>query len=415
MMRTMMLPKGFRDTWGEEFLSAERIRAIFRKRGHEIGCIDLATSPVSYAETFRQRNNAVDGRVFEFSDKSNRILVLTPDSYYAVMGWYARQGLFLPERIHFTSEVFRYRHQKRRHFTQLGFTLINEQNETEGLALIARAAIKAIKCDMGVDVTIRVTDLGIWENLFRVEGLASEQIKGILKYLRYAEDDATKYKILSAFIKDDPRRLFAQGLLGDEVGSRAEDLPELADSISFAKTVIKGMDCDFTIAPANFHSSEFKNGFSFQLVTMRNEISGEGGIMTLHAQKLNARITSYVSFCSGVEFFIRRGYVDNCLDLDSRVLLVHEPGLEEAATAQADILNGMGLACIVLPDRRDHNRAFKAYMARSGWILRISHGAGDTRWFRLSHAVSGSKLETSSTQDLYALIRKQVGEQERCT
>jgi hypothetical protein len=410
----MQLPKGFRDIWHEEYLQAEAVFSAFRRRAHDIGCCDLVTSPVSCAEACDQGNNTTDDRIFRFKDKGGRDLVLTPDSYHAVLGWYLRERTFLPERVFFSSQVFRYRHQKYRHFTQIGFAIINEDSEEARLAAMARAAIKAVKLDLGVEIEIRVTDLSLWENLLKAEGHTPDAVKLIIKDIRFAESDAEKVAIVRRHILDEDRQKTLVFLLGCREVDNVQDHPMFAHSLSFARYVVRGLGCGYSVSPDNFHSSEFKNGLSFQLVTPAKEVCGEGGIMTNHAQKFSDKIKSYLSFCSGIEFFIRHRHAAVKVDLTRRALLVHASELHDEALADADALNTLGLSCILLPATGERPGILKSYIPRSGWLIRLKTQAGGVQR-TLKNLLTGAS-ETPSTRDaLTSDILTQLQKKTKCT
>lgn len=164
------LPRGFKDRDYQWLAREQHILSTFYTTARQLGFDALKLSPVGFADTFVYASRAVGDKAFEFFDKRNRKLMLSPDSTGGLMRWYtstrtARQ----PTWTAFVAPAFRYRHMSgdaTRHFTQIGFAVVNPFKSAELVgehSLWSAEALGRLFDGLGIVFTAYVSDLGaIW-------------------------------------------------------------------------------------------------------------------------------------------------------------------------------------------------------------------------------------------------------------
>ena len=123
----LRLPHGMFDR-DEEWIKRERaILENHAKSGEKIGCKLKKYSPLGYSSTFIRGANTAKDKVYTLNSKSGKSLILSCDSTPSVFRNYIAQNNGQPQRISFVAPLFRYRNSHSRHFTQIGYSMINEK------------------------------------------------------------------------------------------------------------------------------------------------------------------------------------------------------------------------------------------------------------------------------------------------
>jgi histidyl-tRNA synthetase len=374
----LRLPRGFHDTSRQE-LDVERfVIDAFVRRGCQIGCSRLRTSPVGHAATFLHGVHTAGEKVFAFEDRAGRPLMLTPDSTPGLLRWYLSQGLTGPRRLFFQSPLFRYRRQKYRNFQQIGFTLINEHyrkldDVDEGALLLARTALRTIVNDLGLRFTMRVTDFGVWHDCLHQIGLSKSQIlelQNALRSMSLAEREAW----VSAQISAGPGRnkflalLRCNGPISDCL--RDADLrPALQRAAGFAERCAKGFDIPVELSFSDFHSSELQDGISFQFFTLEGKRFADGGCYGLYASNFDARITSLKSFATGIEFFQSADLRLPHSAHPDKLIVIEADAAPEFTRCLSDAVLSAGLPVVQRAVPTRISRALQKYADEFRWLI----------------------------------------------
>lgn len=415
----LALPRGFHDL-EEESLERERVLLdSFAKRGRQIGCSLLRTSPMGYGRTLRRASNAAGDKVFTLPGGGPRELMLTPDSTPAVLRWYLSQRKLGPARVAFRSPLFRYRRQKYRHFQQMGFTFINEPYDRPGeldevsLQLV-RAALRVFVLDLGVSMTLNVTDFGAWRHCLNLVGLNNDRVGDVLHSLRPLRPDERKQWIEGKLPRADARHSLVwlssyrataegtvtEGALGDLV----------RNARCFAHLAAVGFGVKAHIDFADLHSSELQDGIGFSFATEEGERFADGGCYGLYGRRFDARVRTLKSFASGVEFFLERDLLASTniqSDKAGKVLIVELDAPRSYSRAIAESLLEYGLTVVC---RRLEGK-LRAFLHRQdgtfSWLIVVGQTERDSGLFRVRHMESG-EMTVVRRQDLAEWLGRRV-------
>ena len=146
----LRLPHGMFDR-DEMWIKRDRIiLENHAKTGERIGCKLKKYSPLAYSSTFIRGANTAKDKVYTLNSKSGKSLILSSDSTPSVFRNYINSNSGQAERVSFVAPLFRYRNSHSRHFTQLGYSIINEKkSEDENLDItliqLAKAMIDLFK------------------------------------------------------------------------------------------------------------------------------------------------------------------------------------------------------------------------------------------------------------------------------
>ena len=123
----LRLPHGMFDR-DEVWVKRERIILDnHAKSGERIGCKLKKYSPLGYSSTFIRGANTARDKVYTLNSKSGKSLILSCDSTPSVFRNYIENNDGQAQRISFVAPLFRYRNSHSRHFTQIGYSMINEK------------------------------------------------------------------------------------------------------------------------------------------------------------------------------------------------------------------------------------------------------------------------------------------------
>ena len=146
----LRLPHGMFDR-DETWIKRERnILNNHANAGERIGCKLKKYASVGYSSTFIRGANTANDKVYTLNSKSGKSLILSCDSTPSVFRNYVESNNGKSERISFVAPLFRYRNSHNRHFTQLGYSIINEKKSEDKdlditLIQLAKAMIDLFK------------------------------------------------------------------------------------------------------------------------------------------------------------------------------------------------------------------------------------------------------------------------------
>jgi histidyl-tRNA synthetase len=311
-------PRGFHDRSGIDVDLEDRAVSLFARRAALIGCRPLKTAPLGFRQLYEHARGDFSGKTYLFEDRSRREVMLCPDSTSAIIRWYAERKLFEPERVFFRSPVFRYRRQPNRHFTQIGIAFFNEPSnaanvENESVLLLARSAIRLFTEDFGIQVRLKVTDLGVWHKALMQAGFDPQQRLTVLSKLRNVEV-SQRLEALNQFLdgRTMPATLLHLASLDEETlrtaSSVGDDLTSHAQR--FGQSVVSGLNCSFTLAFDDLHASELQDGISFSLIDNNGDRCCDGGCYSHYANQFDARLTSLQSLATSIEYLVRTAPVE---------------------------------------------------------------------------------------------------------
>jgi hypothetical protein len=179
------LPSGFKDRDYHWLIREQHILSAFYQTARQFGFDALKLSPVGFADTFAYASNTVGDKAFEFFDKRKRKLMLSPDSNGGLMRWYTSTNTARrPTWTAFVAPAFRYRRMSgsaTRHFTQIGFAVVNPFKSAELVgehSLWSAEALAQLFDGLGIMFTAYVSDLGAIWAAAQNAGLRTEDCSG---------------------------------------------------------------------------------------------------------------------------------------------------------------------------------------------------------------------------------------------
>ena len=317
----LRLPRGLFDR-DEEWLTKHRfIVDAFAKRARQLDFEAVYTSSLALSATFQRAAHITGEKIYEFKDRKGRNLMLAPDSTPGVLRWYlhSRTGSD-PSRVFFYSPVFRYRQSgswKTRNPHQLGFALINEPqadsyDTDEGSLLLIRTAMRVLVRDLGLSVSLRLTNFSILDHSLRLMGIVDSDRNNVLHTLRPLDQEARNMWIRSNLPMIEERENFAILLSlqlpinNNEFAAPPKECPKelfsrIQPSLDFAARCVDGFEVKSLLDLSDLHSSETHDGIGFQFFTPDNQQMGDGGSYTAYGMRFDSRIQSLKSFGTSVE------------------------------------------------------------------------------------------------------------------
>lgn len=316
------LPKGFRVIEHEEILKAQMIRAAFIKGAARIGARCVEFPPVGFRETFVRGIQTTGEKVYEFKDRSDRDLLLSPDSTPHLARWYLENHPDgEPAKVFFMAPVFRYRNTPKRHWVQYGVACLNQKYPAASnahadapLVEIGQCYLNILQNGLKVPVTLKVGSFGVSRHLLNAAGLDETASDNMLNALRRTPAEGWADVAKAYIASEQPRSAFMelmavkfsdeQGLiaalstskyLDDEVKSRVQATYEFAQNFTVPTAA------PFLVEFSDFHSSEMIAGYNFRLmVPGENRHYADGGCYSHYATKFSPKITSYKSIAGGL-------------------------------------------------------------------------------------------------------------------
>ncbi|MFF7393259.1 ATP phosphoribosyltransferase regulatory subunit [Streptomyces scabiei] len=275
-------PRGFADDVGPMAAGIFRAEAEFRSAASSFGFLPVQVSPVGYAATFEQFGTAATGRIFSFEDLGGRELALTADSLVAVLRAIAGSGELRhgqPVRAAACVPVARYRHKRRRGWTQAVAVLCNEQDEV-GADLTLLRLWTALLSGRAPGAGFRYCDFDMIDTLAEDEGLSLVQARTALHQARKEQPVADqramgflqRYQELVALCGDSEAEQSLSAI------DRAE--PLLRSRTSHVRQVIStagGLGAATAFSLKWPRATEYGAGLSFTVHDQDGRMLGDGG------------------------------------------------------------------------------------------------------------------------------------------
>jgi histidyl-tRNA synthetase len=283
------LPNGFRDFSAKEFLFFLEKSQAFIKIAEELDAEIVVTPPVGFLSTFRHRINTAGDKIFEFKDKKNRELVLSPDSSPHVVRWFlAKNNPTLKKRILFVSPVFRYRNIKERCWIQFGFASFNAKEFEREQCVLAGAYLKTL-IKLKIPSIIQLGDFSIHRNILKKYGLSESEVDEFLHLLRSCSlEDQLKItksrlnggtsldfmKLLQLKFTNKPKTQF--NFYDKEIEHKVLRL------VDWGKDIVENFPVSIDYVFNDFHASELQNGLVIKFKKLSKGHFADGGDYTFY-------------------------------------------------------------------------------------------------------------------------------------
>ena len=308
----LRLPHGMFDR-DEDWIERERkILELHNKSGKRIGCKLQKYAPVGYTSTFIKGANTAKDKVYTLNSKSGKSLILSCDSTPSVFRKYVANNNGEAQRIAFIAPLFRYRNSHSRHFTQLGYSLINERpSEMEDIDINLIQLAKSMTdlfSSAGIKTKIHINDYGALKKILG-SYVSEKELPEILHKLQFASKEE-RLEIFQKLITNKDKceeliELFSQEpkiIRYKDSKDNKLNLPEEYKELYKMSEALRYLtDVPIYFDPADLHSIETIDKFALRFRTLDNIALGDGGEYTRYAQRWNDKIRNFWSVASGVE------------------------------------------------------------------------------------------------------------------
>lgn len=298
------LPKGFYDRGRDWLLSKRSILDTHTNIG-DVNCCELIeTAPLGFAETYKRGADTAGEKVFDFLDKSGRHLYLACDSTPGVLRYYLNttpRGIF--KRYAFVSPIYRYRGNKTRHFTQIGYTSINQPILDDGADFILAELCNNLVLlaeNLGIKIKVYIADFGYLRKLCLQSGIKAVALSSLLKELLFANFSKREKIIERSFACSDGIEKFRKFIENDP-----EFISKLETLNKFKELLQKYTSAEVVIENSNLHSIETVNGIALRFTTADGDHLGDGGQYHSFGYRFDEKIKSLRSVATGVEALMR--------------------------------------------------------------------------------------------------------------
>ncbi|MEU8678112.1 ATP phosphoribosyltransferase regulatory subunit [Streptomyces sp. NPDC048560] len=275
-------PRGFADDVGPVAAGIFRAEAEFRSVVSSFGFLPVQVSPVGYAATFEQFGTAAAGRIFSFADLGGRELALTADSLVGVLRALAGTGALRhgrPVRAAACVPVARYRHKRRRGWTQAVAALCNEQDEL-GADLTLLRLWTTLLDGRAPGSGFRYCDFSMIDKLAEDEGLSLLQARNAMHQAR--KQQPVGDQSASSFLR---RYQKLVGLCGDADAKQALAAIDCAEPLLRSRTshvrqvlgTAGGLGAATAFSVDWPRATEYCAGLSFTVHDADGRMLGDGG------------------------------------------------------------------------------------------------------------------------------------------
>jgi len=306
----LRLPHGMFDREEEWVNRAREILSQHERVGKSIGCEVKKYTPLGFSETYQRGTNAANDKVYKFNSKSGRSLMLSSDSTPSIFREYVASGMTRGRRVSFVAPLFRYRNSHTRHFTQIGYAIINEPKSKGDIDinLIELAKSMVNLCNsVGIKIKIYINDYQALKNMLSSD-ISQDEMPEVLHKLQFANTeeriDFFKQNITS---EESCRQLIdlfqkAPQVVSGNSKSNELNLPEEYMGIyRLAEGLRTVANVEVIFDPANLHSVETIENYALRFITVDGVQLGDGGEYTGYARRFDEKIKSFWSVASGVE------------------------------------------------------------------------------------------------------------------
>jgi len=311
----LRLPHGMFDREADWVRRERQILSKHDEIGRRIGCEVKKYTPLGYSETYQRGTNAANDKVYKFDSKTGKSLMLSSDSTPSIFREYLASGESKSKRIAFVAPLFRYRNSHSRHFTQIGYAIINEkkdENDIDTKIVELGKGMVNLFDSMGIKINIYLNNYEALKQIL-AHDVSEEKMSEILYQLQFASEDE-RLKFFKENIKDSKRReqlmdLFTrkptQIIEYDEKNNYLNLPDEYIGIYRIAEGLKTVANVDVIFDPTNLHSIETLDNYAMRFTTLNGSHLGDGGEYTSYAKRFDDRISSYWSVASGVEAISR--------------------------------------------------------------------------------------------------------------
>lgn len=309
----LRLPHGMIDRDGSWLRKEREILQFHDACGQRIGCEPIKYSPISFSSTFERAANTANEKIYKFDDRSGRSLTLSCDSTPSVFRNYILANDGEPKRVSFIAPLFRYRNSNshNRHFTQIGYSIINEIDSDDDIDINLIELVKAIVdlcSNVGITVKIYMNDYYALRKTLS-PFILEEKLPEFCRKLQFADMEERlqllEKEISDKDVRNDLINLFSRKveriIENDQKMNRLMLLGNYLRIYKMANELRNYTNVDVYFEPTNLHSFEIIDTYSIRIISSDDVPLAEGGKYTKYARNFNKMLTSFWSIATGIE------------------------------------------------------------------------------------------------------------------
>lgn len=307
--RSVHLPAGFHDRIGASALAEMRVTDSFFQHAALYGCSPIYLSPVSFSATFLYGNESASDWVYRFLDKSQRELILNPDSLPAVLRCYASNvESRASTRWCFSAPIFRYKHMKLRYYHHIGATFINEHPSPYFGELIADMMVEYLLGEFKCGFLMKLNSFDVWLDLLATHGIEESDARELLRIMNHMSPEE-RVEYVGRDVGNLALRATLNDLAAIEPTSPNEEALERLQQIipatsshmchalwQFAQARQKAARLQVIIDVNDLHAGAFHSGIAFQIYSdTRPSRLGDGGSYHVVGHNIDPSVHSVYS------------------------------------------------------------------------------------------------------------------------
>ncbi len=303
-----VLPRGFHYLEADAVFKKNRILSAFIESSKNMFEELVEFPPVAYWDDFMKASHIMGDKVFEFKDKKNRHLVLTPDALVHVYNHYLQKNTGRNVRYSWISPTFRYRHAPVRHFYQIGYSSINfspGRDMSELMACVIQLRNFVHETTLK-EISLRIVNPALISEIINSrtsdEGAAAE----LLAEVRLKKESITLGDTLSDInLKEDLLELYSASERNPVRSKRLIRYNGYEKALEFYEAISKEAHISCNLELLNPYSAEILSGVGF-IIEIEGKKIGDGGIYSSYGSTYNKKITGVASVCTGINALSRQ-------------------------------------------------------------------------------------------------------------
>ena len=388
MQNEDLLPKGFVYLSNEDVIARHTVLGKFIAESNNIFTEIVEFPPVAFSKMFKKGANITGDKTFEFKDKKNRDLILTPDSQAHIFNHYlASHSANTSARYSWISPIFRYRNLPSRYFHQIGYASVNypKDDEVAELSVCVIRLISFIKKVFPKKINITLVNPAVLFKLISCCCETTQETIFLYDKIRNARADDKNQIVENSFgnspIKNALQKLFSNSLTKSDLQGFDEASSEYGKVQILAQRLLQIDGLEIEIELANLYSSEILGGTGFILKSENHKIA-DGGIYDLYSKKYSELINTFISVATGVNP-LSEGHKISA----KRVLILVENYEEDIDSVLliANALSAAGYRTSMYATKSNNKQRIR----ETDWTIFIDKASGDTMSGKLLYPING--------------------------
>lgn len=410
MNKDQVLPKGFYFLSNDELKNNRNYLTSFINESTNIFTEVVEFPPVAFAQTFRIGSNITGSKTYEFKDRVDRDLILTPDSIAHVFNYYLINNNHNKcVKYSWISPIFRYRNIRKRHYYQIGYASLNHlaENEIIDLFLCIRQLIRFLKKSTSKKIIITVYNSALVREIISYIIPNMTEVDLFFDRIRNLAMNAI-YHTINSKLPESEYKVFLNKIFSNVVTEIStidalEKFQEGKKIRKFIELITTISEVEIRIELSTLYCSEILNGVGFTLTIDDNKI-GDGGIYNIYGNRYDKSIATVISVCAGSGFY---QYIESSLTDKSVLMCVrnYKTNIQKVLFI-ADEISEMGYKISAIP----WSENIRKYITEDTSLLFIDEATQNifSGRFAINKRTSPTLFQNLSAQELLRLVQESI-------